>query len=155
MSVTTWIGTLFQKIVSIFHSAEDVEKVIFTAADNFVNVVKNLETSQIGQFLETGIEAAFPQFAGLVGAIHLWLPKVAGLMAGVQGTIVSDEAKVEAFLAHLATLKANEPILYAGALNTLNAATQQLLATNTGVTSLTPPMSLASAQVVHDEKLGN
>lgn len=154
MSAFSWIGNLFAKVVGLFHKVEKVADDIFKVADSFVNKVKVLEQSEVGQFIEKEITDLFPQFKGLEDAIKIWFPRAAGLLANVEDTVHSDEAKIEAFLAHLATLKANAPTLYAGALNTLNADLQQLLAGNTGVVQLTPQMSLAGSQLAHDPTLG-
>lgn len=144
---------LLQKAIGLFRKAEDVATDIFHAADNFVDIVKKLESSEAGQFIETGIEAAFPQFTGLINAIKLWFTNASAKLANVEGEVHTDEAKIQAFLDYLASLKVDSPTLYAGTLNTLNADLQQLLA-GASNTSLTPQMSLVAGQVIHDENLG-
>lgn len=153
MSIGTFFSNLLQKVIGLFHKAEDVAEDVFHVSDNFVNAFKKLESSEIGQFLESGIESLFPQYAGLVNAIKLWLTSASAKLANVEGEVHTDEAKIQAFLDYLSALKVNSPTLYAGTLNTFNADLQQLLAGATN-TSLTPQMSLVAAQAIHDENLG-
>lgn len=149
----TWIGQLIADIVNIFHKAETVVDDIFKMADDFVNQAKTLESSQIGQFLESGIESLFPASTAIINAVKIWFPQAAAKLAGVQGTVASTEGKVQAFIDHITSLKESDPTLYAGTLNTLNADLQQLIAGVKDVTTLTPQMSIAGAQVAHDPAL--
>lgn len=151
---TSWIGNLFASIVAIFHKAETIGDQILKTADGFVNAAKVLESSQVGQFIETEIEDLFPQFKGAIDAVKTWFPAAAGRIANVQSTVTTDEAKVQAFLDYANGLKTSAPTEYAGVLTTLNASLQQLLAGVSNVTSLTPQMSLAAAPVAHDATLG-
>jgi hypothetical protein len=151
----TWIGRIIEAVLSIFHKAETVVDDIFKVADKVVNEIKVLEPSAAVQWLESGIETLFPASIPFIDGIRLFIPKAAGLIANVDSTVTTDEAKIEAFLKHLEDLEAaGELTLKAGALNTLNAAIQQFISTNQGITTLTPQMSLAGAQVAHDQTLG-
>lgn len=151
----TWIGNLIAEIVGLFHKAENVVDDIFKTADDFVNRVKVLGGSQIGQFLESGIETVFPASTAVINAVKVWFPQAAAKLAGVQGTVASDEGKVQAFIDHINNLKESDGTLYAGTLNTLNADLQQLIAGVKDVTTLTPQMSIAGAQVAHDPTLAS
>lgn len=154
MSIGSFLKTLLTKAISIFHKAEDVEQSLFHEADALVDKIKTLEKSEIVQFLETGIETAFPVTIPFIATIKLWLTNASAKLANVQGVITTDEGKLEAFLDYLAKLKTDSPTLYAGVLTTLNADYQQLRA-GLENTSLTPQMSLVAAVAVHtDGELG-
>lgn len=151
----TWIGGVIAAIVSIFHKAENIADEILKQADKFVNAIKALEESQVGQFIETTLESLFPASSGLVSAGQLWLAKISTLITNTESELAkSDEDKIKDLVNYLSKLKGADPVLYAGLLNTLSAAYQQFLSSNTGVTALTIPMSLAAAQPAHDETLG-
>lgn len=150
MSVITFLKGLLQKAIDLFHKVENVEKEVFTEADAFVDKVKTLEKSEVVQFLETGIETAFPATTPIINTIRMWLTSTSAKLANVQDTVVKDEDKVSAFLDHLNTLKVSDPVLYAGILTTLNASYQQMrinLSDNPPV--LPPQTSLVAAVAVH------
>lgn len=150
----TWVGKLIAGILNIFHKAEPIVDEIVGQADKVVNVIKTLESSQVGQFLIDGVETIIPSSTGLINAFNLWFPKIAGIITTAQvETGKTDAQKVQDLITYLQGLKTNDPVLYAGALNTINTAVQQFLSTNQGVI-LTIPQSLAIGQVAHDPTLG-
>lgn len=150
----TFVGKLIAAVVGIFHKAAPIVDEITNIADKFINELKVLEESQAGQFIESTIETIVPASTGLINGIKLWLPEIAGIItAGKVEEGKSDEQKLKDLVNYLSGLKTADPVLYAGALNTLNAAVQQYLATNQGVI-LPVPQSLAIAPVVHDPSLG-
>lgn len=154
MSIGSWLKSLLEKAISVFHKVEDIEQELFHEADAFINKIKTLEKSEIVQFLETGIEVAFPVTIPFINTIKLWLVNSSAVLANVQGVITTDEGKIEAFLEYLKKLETSSPTLYAGVLTTLNADYQQLRAGLENKT-LTPQMSLVAAVAVHtDGSLG-
>lgn len=154
MSLGSFLKTLLEKAIGIFHKVEDVEQSLFHEADALINKIKTLEKSEIVQFLETGLETAFPVTVPFISTIKIWLAESSAKLANVQGEVVKDEDKIQAFLDYLNNLKAGSPTLYAGVLTTLNADYQQLRA-GLENKSLTPQMSLVAAVAVHtDGNLG-
>jgi len=151
---TSFVGKLIAAVVNIFHKAEPIVDQLVTWADDLVNIIKKAEASEAGQLLESGIEAAFPESLPLINAFKLWLPRIGSLLAGTSAELEkTDEQKLEDLLKYLNSLKASDAVLYAGILNTLNAAIQQFFSSNQGV-NLPVAQSLSIAQVVHDPTLG-
>lgn len=151
---TTVVGKLIAAVVSIFHKAEPIVDEIVNDANIFVNEFKILEASDVGQFVEVGLETLIPASTGLIEAAKLWLPRVSVLLTNIQSEeSKTDEQKVQDLLAYANTLKANDNVLYAGLMNTLNVAYQQFRANNQGVV-LPVSQSLAIAPVSHDPSLG-
>lgn len=151
---TTAVGKLIAAVVSIFHKAEPIVDEIVNDANIFVNEFKILEASDVGQFVEVGLETLIPASTGLIEAAKLWLPRVSVLLTNIQSEeSKTDEQKVQDLLAYANTLKVNDNVLYAGLMNTLNVAYQQFRANNQGVV-LPVSQSLAIAPVSHDPSLG-
>lgn len=153
MSIESFFSNLLHKAVSLFGEVKLEADKVFHFADQFVNTVKKLESSEVGQFIEIGIETAFPVTTVPINAIKLWFTNAAAKLANVEGSVHTDEAKIQAFLDYLNGLKVSDATLYAGTLNTLNASLQKLLAGD-GAHNLTTPMALVASQLVHDETLG-
>lgn len=151
----TWLGSIIASIVSFFHHADDVIDDIAAWANELVNIIKKAEASEAGQLLEAGVKIAFPASSTLISAFKLWLPVISSQISNVETfEDLTDEQKVQELLGYLAQLKKSNPVIYAGTLNTLNAAIQQFFATNMGVVQLTKEASLAIAPVAHDSTLG-
>jgi hypothetical protein len=151
---TTFVGKLIAAAVSIFHKAVPLVDEIVKDANIFVNEFKIIEASQAGQFLEATIETLIPASTGLINAAKLWLPKIAGLITNIGAEVdKSDEEKVADLVNYLNGLKLSDSVLYAGVLNTINAAYQQFRSTNQGVV-LPVSQSLSIAPIVHDPNLG-
>lgn len=147
----TFLATLWDKVKTFFHSASDVVHDVVIMADEAVNKIKELEQSQVGQFLEMGIETIIPASTGLINAFKLWLPVVVtDLNWAVKEEGKTDAEKVQDALAYLASIKGTD--IYATQLNSLNALIQKFLSDNQGA-GMTIQQALTASQVVHNPEL--
>ncbi len=149
--MTNFLTDLWNKVKSFFHSASPIVHTIVTVADNAVNTIKVLEASNVGQFLESGVEAFIPASTGLINAFKLWLPVlVTDLNWAVKEEGKTDVQKVQDALAYLASIKGTDT--YASQLNSLNALIQKWLSDNQGA-GMTIQQALTTSQVVHNPDL--
>jgi hypothetical protein len=147
-----FLETLWNKVKSLFSGADTLVHTIVTTADNLANAIKNLEASQVGQFLEVGLEALIPASTGLINAFKLWLPVVViDLNWAVKEDGKTDAEKVADAVAYLESIKGTDA--YAAQLNTLNALIQKWLSDNQQG-GLTIQQALTISQVNHNPDLG-
>lgn len=146
-----FLEKIWDSVKSFFSGASPVIHEIVTVADNIVNGLKALDSSTVGQFLESGVEALIPASTGLVSAFKLWLPvAVTDLNWAVKEDGKTDAQKVSDAVAYLATIKGTDT--YATQLNSLNALVQKFLSDNQGA-GLTIQQALAVSQVNHSPDL--
>lgn len=149
--MANFLGNLWDKVKSLFHTASSKVHDIVTIADNVANAVKTLEASTVGQFIESGIEALIPASTGLVNAFKLWLPViVTDLNWAVKEEGKTDAEKVADAVAYLESIKGTD--VYASQLNTLNALIQKWLSDNHGA-GLSIQQALTISQVNHNPDL--
>lgn len=162
MSTTTptvanedFFDKIWDGIKSIFSKGGIFLKVITKAADTYVNTFKNLESSQIGQFIESVVEGIDPALTPAIQLVHNALPKIlADLNLCLADESLPPAQAINDALGALATLKAADPVLYAGTLNTINAKVQTLIGAKTG-TVITTAQALLASPVMHDPSFGN
>ena len=146
---------IWDDIKDFFAKQGPVVKSITAQADALVNEFKNLEESTVGQFLESGIEAIIPASTGLINAVHIALPIVCvDLNWAVNEEGKSDALIITDALAYLAQLKTKDPVLYAGALNTLSTKIGTILSGDKGLT-LTTEQSLLLSPIAHNPNIVN
>jgi hypothetical protein len=151
MSTTNFLSNLWEKVKTFFHGASTQVHSIVDIADKIANAIKLAEASQVGQLLETGLEAFIPASTGLVNAFKLWLPKiVTDLNWAVAENGKTDAQKVQDAVAYLASIKGTDA--YAAQLNTLNALIQKWLSDNQGA-GMTIQQALTVSQVNHNPDL--
>jgi Cu2+-containing amine oxidase len=153
---STIVGKLIAAVVSIFHKAEPIVDDITNIANKLVNGIKAFKAAhpELVQDIEILIETVIPASTGLINAVKLAFPKAAAVIANVTTEeSKTDQEKYQDLINYLTSLKTNDAVLYAGALNTINAWFQQFIASNQGV-NLPVSQSLAIAPIVHDPTLG-
>lgn len=149
--MASFLSGLWEKVKTFFHSASTEVHSIISIADNIVNAIKSVEQSQVGQLIETGLEAFIPASTGLINAFKLWLPKIViDLNWAVAEEGKTDTQKVADAVAYLASIKGTDA--YAAQLNTINALIQKWLSDNQGV-GMTIQQALTVSQVNHNPDL--
>lgn len=148
-----FLSKLWDHVKSLFHNASDTIHDIVTVADKVANEIKNLEESQVGQFLEVTLQTILPVSAPIINGFKLWLPKVVTqLNWAVQEDGKTDEQKIADAVAYLAKLKGDNPDAYAGQLNTLNALIQKWISDEQNA-GLNIQQALTISQVNHNPDL--
>lgn len=148
---TSFLASLWEKVKTFFHGASIAVHSIVDIADKIANAIKTVEASQVGQLLETGLEAFIPASTGLINAFKLWLPKiVTDLNWAVAEEDKTDTQKVADAVAYLASIKGTD--VYAAQLNTLNALIQKWLSDNQGA-GITIQQALTVSQIIHNPDL--
>jgi hypothetical protein len=146
-----FLSSLWEKVKTFFHGASTEVHSIVDIADKIVNAIKSVEQSQVGQLIESGLEAFIPASTGLINGFKLWLPKiVTDLNWAVNEEGKTDTQKVADAVAYLASIKGTDA--YAAQLNTINALIQKWLSDNQG-SGMTIQQALTVSQVNHNPDL--
>ena len=154
---TTVVGKLIAAVVSIFHKVEPIVDEITDWSNDLVNGIKKFDGDhpELVNEVETLIETVVPASTGLINAAKLAFPKAANIIVFAKDEEgKTDQQKYQDLMNYLKGLQTSDPVLYAGALNTINAWFQQFFATNDGTIVLPVSQSLAIAPIVHDPSLG-
>lgn len=146
---------IWDGIKSIFSKGGIFLKMITSAADTYVNAFKNLEQSQIGQFLESAVEGIDPALTPAITLVHNALPKIlTDLNLAMTAENLAPADIVNQGLAAINVLKTADPALYAGTLNTINAKVQTIIGDKVGVV-IPIAQALLASPAVHNPSFAN
>lgn len=147
--------SIFNKLWDFLRSLTSSPTVhmVLVTADSLTNELKDLEQSDIGQFLENTVKTIIPGSTGLIYAFDSWLAKtVTVLNWAVEEEGKTDKQKVADAVTYLKQLKIVDIDAYSAQLNSLNALIQKWMSDNQGA-GLTMPQALVAAQVIHNPDL--
>lgn len=143
------ISKIWDAIKSFFSGSEI--QAIGSKANDLVNALKKVDESTVGQFVETTVATIYPPASGILDAIHIAL-KQAVIDLGLVSKDMAGKSNGEVLLGAVATLndlKAADPTLYSGTLQTLSQKIQTIEAGATGVL-LSDDQAAVNAVISHN-----
>jgi hypothetical protein len=156
MSTESFFQKALNALLSIFKNAPDeiktIEDAIVAFADKVTNVIKNNPSAVATlESLAAIAEGIFPALVPLVNGLELEIPNLMKIISNGAIELSEPLAKQEAdFLTWLASVKAGNPVIYAGIPTSINAAIQAYITNNSGtILTPTPTQLLASSIAVH------